>query len=1078
LSGWSKHGLIAVVLAMALPLAAQGLPNIQQFEVENARLVLLDKAGARQGLLEGKVARKKRDGKMEIQGAVLTIDGKEGKSVIRADSLQYQPDSEAFECPQGMTAEFPQGGGFEMPAATGSLHLGEGPFLKVTAAGLTRYRSHAQAQALLRTELMDPTIEIYFKTGAATPTPEHLTITGHRGGEFRVRVAAKPSPDGRATQPGVLVLACFGDINATLDQPTGKAALSMLRRARMSLEATADESPSDTLQIDANRIDLRGTLVEGKVDTLADRLTALEIDARESVHVSRQEAISTDLGVEVRQTFDGFGDKLFYREPPSRREVRLEGSPLLDLDQSGKTGTALLRMKARGYVSLTAPLAQPDTAPEWVELQLSSGAAVWRQNADTVEWKITGSQINLRSTDLPALPDAPPKARQRREVTFDVISEGYSPLLRTAGMSSLKEGPDVDPTQRAAVFGARANGRVLDDVLHARVSGPQILAVLYADFSLADAMRQALGLRKRPDKTAPKTPRPGRLAVRATETLDVAVSTLPIQPDQDAQPLMVRAMGQTEFEHTPLPRDDKDLVTFQGQGATLDMSYARATGAAAALDEIRLLELVPLAGQECLATLGYDLLLSHGFKMDMEQKLLQGDIFGPGRLVVRDADSLAYFRRAVQRLPRRGALASELVPDAGWLNFQGNIYVASDSDSRTLTAQGVEMRLVFGAFETPRTGPSGVKDLPELLDADVQPMYLVRGRNLLVQSAGYETTPPAVVNLLRLEGDALVRSEQDRVEATATQSMEASGSDDQNSAGNPLTVILLGSPVFKLEDAGQVFGDVVRRGSFAYDGAWNLRAGDRLEITFRPLAVNDYRAMEEVRASMGRIRTGNQTAPALLAQAETALQSLQKLVLNLGEQSTPESDQPRAALACARDVVVALQQAAHFESAGRLDPLHRARASRQAQRAEKLLSGLIEIAALGQVQGAFSSHEAGTPALVLSMQRAVVTFNGLGEVVDTAAQGPVRVTRGGYEITGDSLTQARDGALILDKAAILLPADTGVSISGVRSISLRQAPAGVPEDPRDTTLVTRVSGRALKVSVKLTKTEKKEAGGN
>lgn len=1067
-----------VLFAAALPLTAQGLPNLQQFEVENARLVILDKDGTRKGLLEGKVARKKRDGKIEVEGAVLTIDGKEGKSVISAPSLQYQPDTEAFECPQGLTAGFPQGGGFEMPAATGALHLGDAPFLKVTAAGLTRYRSHKDPESLLRAELIDPTIEIYFRPGGSTPTPQRVAVTGRRGGEFKVRVQAKPSPDGRATRPGVVVLSCFGDISAAVDQATGKAALTMLRRAKMSLESSSESSQADTLQIDANRIELRGNLVEGQADTLADRMRALEIDARESVHISRQESIETEVGVETRKTFDGFGDKLFYREPESRREVRLEGNPLLDMDQSSAGGRATLRMKARGFVALTAPLAQPDSVPQWLELHLANGAAVWRESQGGVEWKITGSLVNLRSAVLPALPDAPPGARERREVTFDVVSEGYSPLLRTAGMSALKEGPDVDPTQRAAVFGAGARGRVIDDRLEAQVSGPDILAVLYADFSLADAMRQALGLRQRPDRAALRVSRPGRLAVRADQTLDVSVSTLPIKAGQEPQSLMVSAVGRTEFEHTPLPRNDKDLVTFQGQSAVLDMTYARAAGAPAALDEIRQLQLVPQAGMDCLATLGYDLLLSRGFRMDLQQKTLQGDIAGPGRLVVRDADSLAYFRRAVQRLPRRGALADETVPDAGWLDFSGKVHIASDSDSRSMSVEGVEMRLVFGAFETPRPGPSAVKDLPELLDADVQPMYRVSGRRLLVQSAGYESSPPAVINLLRLEGHALIRSEQDRLQASATGFMEASGSDDQNRPGNPLTVILLGSPVFQMEDAARVFGDAVQRGSFAYDGAWTMRAGDRLELTFRPLAVSDYRAMEDVRDRMGRIRKGQGPAPALLAMAEAALRTLQVLVLNLPQTATPESDQPRAALACARDVVTALARACHFESSGRPDRFHRARAARQAERAEKLLSGLIEIAALGGVRGEFASLDRATPTLVLEMQRAIVTFNGLGEVVDTTAQGPVRITRGGYEITGGSLSQARDGALLLDQARITLPADTGVAISGVRSISLRQAPAGTPEEPGATALVARVSGRGLKVTVKLTKTEKKEASGN
>lgn len=1033
-----QSAIVLLLLILAAPVYAQGLPGLQQFEVENARLILLDKEGARRGTLEGKLARKKRDGNVEVQGAVLTMTGKDGKLVVRAQRFDYTPATDAFSCPDGLQAELPDGGGFEMPAATGTITMGAEPVLTALAKGETTFRSAAPDKALLVANMADPEITVRTRLADGRLEVAQLKLQGQRGGEFKLRVEAVPAPDGRGSVPGVLTLGCFGDISAEHDSITRKAAISLLRRARIGFDGDGR-----VFEITAAEIKLRGTVAAdamgGGATDLARSLGGLEIDANGTVHVSGP-------------TLEGFGNELTYREPAQRRELVLRGNPSLDVDQAGprqkREGMEVaLRMKARRLIELTAPLTPPEQQPEFLRLKLESGVQVWREVNTRVEWRISGALVELDSLLVDTMPRLPFEEAPRRREHFRVESEGYSPMLRVAGRDSLPDGTD-EPTQRAAVFGASATGRIDQSRIEAEVQGPEILALLYSEQRLADEMRFALGLRRRETHAAP--PGSGRLTVRARDELRISVSAGELTADQQAAPLGVSARGAVELEHTPLPRNDRDLVSFTGDSARLVLQGTR-------------VNLAELGGNDSLATLGYDLLLSRGFRIASNQPDMDGFIAGPGRLVVRDAESLAFFRRAVERLPRRGQLAEPVTPDAGWMNFEGDVNIRGDADTRHMEVTGVELRLVLGEFETPRAGKSAVKDLPELVDAEVQRLYLVRGRKLQIASIGYASVPPSVLNLLRLEGDALVRSETDRMQASAQQSIEATGADDQQSAGNPLAVVMLGRPVLQMEDAGLFFGDVVRTGTFSYDGAWVIQAGDRLEITFRPLAVGDPQAVQSLREDLSEVQRGRLPAPVLLQRAWRARQTLAQLVETLPAAWTPESEQPRQALAAAEQAELELRGVVAREAGVVRDHWARTRAARHAARAERLMSGLIEVAASGGVDGKFASTDAATPALNLGVEDAVVTFNGAGEVVDTNARGVVRVARGDYVITGSRLSQARDGTLLLDDARITLPANTGMEITGVRTVSLRQT--GDAGGVR--TMVTRVTGRELKVNVKL-----------
>lgn len=1034
----ARIAVALLLLVLAVPAAAQGLPGLQQFEVENARLILLDKDGARRGTLEGKLARKKRDGNVEVQGAVLTMTGKDGKLVVRAAQFDYTPATDAFSCPSGLQADLPDGGWFEMPVATGTITMGAEPVLVARGKGDTTFRSAAPDKALLVAAMADPEITIRTRLVEGRLGIAQLLLQGQRGGEFKLRVDAVPAPDGRGSVPGVLTLGCFGDISARHDAVAGKAAIGLLRRARIGFDGEGRP-----FEVTAAEIKLRGlvaadAMAGGSAD-LARSLGQLEIDASGTVHVGGP-------------TFEGFGNELSYREPDQRRELVLRGNPSLDVDQAGprqkrdRTAVAL-RMKSRRVIELTAPLTPPEQQPEFLRLRLESGVQVWREVDTRVEWRISGALVEMESLLLDTAPRRPFDEEPRRREYFRVESEGYSPMLRVAGRDTLPDGTD-EPTQRAAVFGARASGRIDQARIEAEVRGPEILALLYSEQRLADEMRFALGLRRR--ETQPDQTSAGRLTVRARDELRVSVAAGGLAADAQAEPLGVSARGAVELEHTPLPRDDRDLVSFTGDSARLVLQGTR-------------VNVAELSGDDSLATLGYDLLLSRGFRIASRQPHMDGFIGGPGRLVVRDTESLSYFRRAVERLPRRGQLTEPATPDAGWMNFEGDVTIAGDADTRRMEVTGVELRLVLGEFETPRAGKSAVKDLPELLDAEVIKLYLVRGRRLQLVSIGHATVPPSVLNLLRLEGDALVRSETDRMQATAQESIEASGADDQRAAGNPLSVVLLGRSVLQMEDAGLFFGDVVRTGTFSYDGAWVIQAGDRLEITFRPLAVGDPVAISGLRQDLSEIQRGSLPAPALHLRAWRARQTLARMVEVLPPAWTPESEQPRQALAAVEKAELELRGVVAGETGVVRDHLGRIRAARYASRAEKLMSGLIEVAASGGVDGRFASTDSATPALNLGVEEAVVTFNGAGEVVDTTARGTVRVARGDYVITGSRLSQARDGTLLLDDARVTLPANTGMEITGVRTVSLRHRGG----DPAQRTMVTRVTGRDLKVNVKL-----------
>ena len=409
-------------------------------------------------------------------------------------------------------------------------------------------------------------------------------------------------------------------------------------------------------------------------------------------------------------------------------------------------------------------------------------------------------------------------------------------------------------------------------------------------------------------------------------------------------------------------------------------------------------------------------------------------------------------------------------PDAAWLNF-GLSFTASIGElQKLMEADSPDFRLVYGDFLTPRAGRSAIKDLDELNDPEVQQLYEVHGRRVFASSTRSDNKAPSV-NVLLLEGSAYVNSRFDKITASAEDAIELSGSDNQRAADAPLSVVLRHNARLRVEDAGVFFGDYVRKGAFAYDGSWLLESAERLEITFRPLEspTDDATLVPRVRAALGKAAQAKRALPSRLSELEHATELLEQATLGK-RPAGPGADQPWKAVTEARDARRVMRLAMQMWMTGQTMADHELLAAmRSVRRCRALLSALIDVAGAGGLQGHFRSTGAHVPPLDLKMNEALFTFDGLGQIVDVNAQGPIEVSRDAYSISGTRLHRETDGTLTLDGASITLPEDTGVHVSGVKAISLKQREGKTfgNEFRTQRTMVTRVSGKEMKVVVKL-----------
>lgn len=1013
--------LLLSTCAGALP--AQSLPGIEQFEVENVRLTILDDKGVRRGMLTGDMARRARDGRVSISGAELKIERKLDAFVLTAEEFTYTPDTGKFETAAGVSISLPGGGLLLLPAGKGDLDFTDGVKLNMTTEGTGTLRSGADARTLANATVVNPTVAAVLVDAEDdnSLTVESVSISGTRGGELALRLARLP---GVSTEPAarqaVVNLSCFGDVSLTIRDNGASADLNMLRRARLDFK---DEDRS--LEVTSNRLAMRGRVVRSAEGS--SQLVDLALDAQQNVRL-------------VGDGFTGTGGELRYREFLDRREARLSSDAMLTRDQgvNEQLAAVQIELRAKGYVDLVIPFAEPGGNPPEIAVELNDAARVKQSAGARIQWQITGQLVRLYSHV---------GAAGVYNHSFDGFSEGYTPLLRVFGpLGSAVEGEGVE-LQRAAVSGSRAEGSFIDGMATVRVYGPEAMGVVYSNAPLASLMRVALGLQAPPAEGELPPLQNSRLVVRADSWLDLSLH----DPD-----LGIEAVGNVRLDHEPLPRDDANLVTLTGDQVALQLDDRRLQHAS----------MRRLNGSPALATLGYDLLECRSIVIDQWHDHLRTSVVGPGRMVARDASSVDYFRSALDRLPKRtGERAEPPKPDAAWLDFGDAFSARIAKLERSLEVERPQFYLVMGEFERPRAGRSAVNDLTELRDPEVMTLYEASGARAYAASVTAVLGGTAV-NLLRLEGDARVNSRFDGIKAFASEAIELSGSDAQQADDAPLTVVLLRDARLTIEDAGVFFGQHVRGGVFGYDGRWTLTSAERLEVTLRPVEQpHGQGSLVAARQMLARALQPKHLMIERLHQLERTVVELEGLTT--GER--PASfDQVWQALDETRDARHAMSLALRRQMHGARDSLELRSAERSARRARSLLSALVDVAGQGGMLGAFRSEDPTVPPLDITMGLALITFDGLGQLVDVRGGGPIEVSRASYTLKGERLSRDADGTLRLDGAAILLPADTGVTVSGVRTIALKQREDKVFGDlGRRRTMVTRVEGRDLKVKVKL-----------
>lgn len=1038
-------GVLMLIGAVCSVLPAQYLPDIGEFEVEDVRLILLDAEGKRRGVLKGDLARKQRDGNIVIEQAVLSFVRERDRFEITAAEFIYEPDTSRFKAPEGITAALPRDGLLVLPAGEGEISYGETIEFRMDVDGAGELRTGPEGSELANANVVNPKIHVEFASDETDFELKEIRVEGSRGGTLQLRLAHLPGFTEHADEggPGRVNVSCFGNLALVIHDNGDKARLSMQRRAAMKLI----EDGQRTFEVTSSELEIRGSIVSARDgerrgddgESLAASLTDLAIDASQNVRM-------------IGDEFSGTAGVLRYREFMNRREVRLESDPQLNLrqgeDENGTPRTVNLR--AREYVDVMVPVEDSGTMPDTISVELRESARVERFAGEHQEWKITGRMVRLFSW----------RADEQSEDynhAFDAYAEGFSPLLRVNPSQTTQAGRDVE---RAAVYGSRAEGTFVERHMGVRVYGREILAVVDSDIPLAEQFRVILGLQAvdRDASGSVQAPdaRDGRLTVRAESVLDVDLMT-----DSASGDLDIAARGNVRLDHQPLPRDDRNLLTLTGD--ELDLRVTGGEIERARLDG---------AGPGALATLGYDLLEARIIDISAVSGGLRTDVAGPGRIVVRDESSVDYFRRELDRLPKRVNQPGEFPePDAAWLNFGATLSIRTRGLDRRLEGDTPDFHLVFGGFEAPRAGRSAVDDLAELFDPEVQTLYIIRARRMFASQ--FIPAPGGVpVNTLRLEGDPLVDSSLDGIRATAVDAIELGGSENQRSTDAPFSITLMRDARVSVDEAGVFFGDYVQSGVFSYDDAWVLSARGRLEITMRPLeAGRDGRTLADVRGLISEALPGHEPAALRVHKLVEARRTLEAIVDLDTDSTDPTVLEPINALP---ELDAAIR---HARRATAFQAMHNDARTREfalmvdaARRARTLLSSLIDVAGRGGVHGRFTSKRTSVPPMGLRMRNALFTFNGLGNVVDVEADGPIEVVRANYVIRGDSLTHEPGGTLTLDGASITLPADTGVKVEGVRRISLKQREEATIGELGDTrrTMVTRVTGRKLEVDVDIT----------
>lgn len=1004
-----------ILFALASTLGAQALPDIGEAELEDVKLLLLDDAKVARGMLTAKTARKARDGKITVTQAALTYTRTDGTLSLKASRLQYSPGAGEFEAPAGFDAELPDGGVLSVPRGSASIRTEKTLELSATCSGEVHLRIGSEARSPLDSRITDPTVTLSFDDKGKTRS---VRAAGKKGATLKASYSRLPSLGG-STAPALLTLACNSDVG--FEMSPSEATLRLNGRVRGSVAQT-----DRTFSLSCSSLRLKALLV-GAVFEPA------ELEAEGGARIEAED-LSASAG------------HVLMVESKGRRTANLTKDARARTWPQGQ----FLELQAHDYAILRADVLGQASGTLELELKgsaqvLALGGKLDSKGRNIADWLVQGEQITCMRRGLGFLP-----GHDCALFNFEVQGRGFAPLLSLAG-----EGEEG--SRSLTVYGKRAAGTLmalsasgaLGDVT---VNGPDIFANVLGPFHLVRDLRKALGLR--PLEQAPNTQSdPGRVVIRAQDSVRLNFASDGAQ----AQSLYAHAISSVEVRQEPVLRDDRELCTLTGASVILDIDAERIGSAV----------IEPIGG-EVRATVGFDLLRCARFQITSSDERQVAKLDAPGRAILRDTETLAYLHGALSHLKLERTAAK---PDAGWIVFAHSSTVTHAADHQLFAF--FEARLVFvrGDFSAPRAGQGAFDDIDELEDGDVSLLYEARGRELLgeVQLSGEPGAQTLRLNLT-LTGNPLLRSEGDGLLATASGPITIAATEvSQRDAEGKRQRYLTGSTLrlgenadVRFENAARYFDESGGLSGFSYGGLWTLRGATSLELSFLPPSV-------ALQAAQRRLAgTGLATADWAVFLERLDLFEAVLEGLDFGALSEPDRLRTVAMTAKLREARLSLRRAFDFAVMGNeaISAQFRDAALRLEATAFALLGPSYAITSSGYTEIDLRSAVSGAAPLLMGMSALTIRFSALAEIEALNGEGPVRISRGHYAVSGKQLLRRDDGALTLDGARLTLPAEIGLEIEGATTLTVRSFASA---DGR-----VRVSGKQLSIKATLFKPAEKK----
>ena len=1014
MSGLNRLGLAVFLLALCGALGAQSLPDIGQAQIEDFKLSLLDEKLAHCGTLTGKRASKDRAGKISVEGAELKLARPNGDLKLTSARFTYAAGTSSFECPEGFTADLPDGGLLTVPKGAGSLTLGAAIALNATCEGLARLRMGSESSSPLDVKLPDPQFAIAFN---AQGQIESVVATSRRGADLLARLARLPSLPYAARGAAMANLTCMGVVTISLDRPRA-AGQSAWGQADISLQGKV----RGNLVQDVRTFDLSCNTLRIMALNGSQGLAPSEVEADGNARLAGNDCVAS-------------AANMLLLENAQERRALLTGDAVARFQR----GEEVLDIRAARSATLTTP-AGSDGGDELGIRLAGSAVLIGRKmqisagSERLADWEAQGEQVFCRRLVLFHGPfDAACLAYD-----YEISGRGYAPLLRLFDSSGGYESLTVYGKSAA---GSLVTGSDSADALGGTcsVEGPDILVTALGAFSMLQDLRRGSGLRQGELLAETRVKRPGRVVLRSARTAEFSVR----RSGGAIGSLSLQARGEAYLRQEPLERNDRELVTLLGESVQLSLADG----------EIESALIEPGENGQARATLGLDLIQCRRFTIEGSGGAQVSTMAGPGRVTIRDPDTLQHLHSSLTHL--RAADVS-LLPDAAWAVFGGDAIVVNRVVSQSFDLFKARLVFVHGAFEPARSGPAAFEDLDELEADDVKLLYEARCSHLHGDTAltkpdnGQRTLTLSLLltglPLLRSEADGLLATAEERIEIEASHVLLEEPGQPPRRYSNGTGITLHRNARVTFSRASRFFDESGKIGQMAYDGSWRVSAGDMLKVLILPAAP-----------SLQALRDRFTSSGASGADFRMRLEALHQ------GQILTSRDRARIARASDRSVAAsrAWDLASLHLSTGHFQVGQGFRRNALGLEAAALaeLGPDIWLEALGQVEVQLRSQRAGLMPVFLNMTRLEVGFDSLGSFTGLTGEGPVRISRGRYALSGKFVSQNEAGALLLEGARVTLPVETGVEIEGIESLLVLSRGAAGPR--------VRVVGRRLNIRASL-----------